>query len=194
MMNYNQVAEKLSQCLSTKRFRHSLGVSQTAIDLAVRFGVDIEQAKLAGLLHDCARAIPSNNLLPTAAAFGIVMNDVEYCQPVLLHAPLGACLAKKEYGVTDPHILKAIALHTTGGANLSNLEKIIYLADFIEPGRDFPGVDKLRSLALNDLDAAMLAAYDQSLHYVIEKGVPIHPASIEGRNYLLLQRQKTQCK
>ncbi|HWR41562.1 bis(5'-nucleosyl)-tetraphosphatase (symmetrical) YqeK [Sporomusa sp.] len=188
-MDYKQAAEKLSQLLSNKRFRHSLGVSQTAADLAARFGEDIDKAKLAGLLHDCARSIPSNNLLQTAAAFGIVVNDVEYRQPLLLHAPLGACLAQKEYGVTDPHILKAIALHTTGGRNLSNLEKIIYLADFIEPSRDFPGVDKLRSLALDDLDAAMLAAYDQSLHYVIEQGVLIHPATIEGRNYLLLQRQ-----
>jgi predicted HD superfamily hydrolase involved in NAD metabolism len=190
-LDYNQAVDKLSQTLSEKRFRHSLGVSQTAAGLAVRFGEDVAKAKLAGLLHDCARSIPSNNLLQMAKTFAIVVNDVECCQPVLLHAPLGACLAKKDYGVDDPQILKAIALHTTGGRDLSNLEKIIYLADFIEPSRNFPGVDKLRSLALDDLDAAMLAAYDQSLHYVIEQGVLIHPATVEGRNYLLLQRQTT---
>ena len=194
MLEFNQLTQKLSQNLSAKRFHHSLGVSETAIDLAAWYGADIDKAKLAGLLHDCGRAVPSNNLLPTAAAFGIVVSDVEYCQPVLLHAPVGACVAQAEYGITDSQILKAIALHTTGGPNLSLLEKIIYLADFIEPGRSFPGVDKLRGLALADLDMAMIAAYDQSVAYMLEQGVLIHPASIEGRNFLLLQRQKTQCK
>lgn len=190
-MDYNQAVDKLSQTLSAKRFGHSLGVSKTAAELAARFAEDVAKAKLAGLLHDCARAIPSNNLLQMAEVFAIVVNDVERCQPVLLHAPLGACLAQKEYGIDDPHILKAIALHTTGGRDLSNLDKIIYLADFIEPSRDFPGIDKLRSLASENLDAAMLAAYDKSLHYVIEQGALIHPATVEGRNYLLLQRQTT---
>lgn len=190
-MEYNQVLDKLSQTLSGKRFRHSLGVSQTAGELASRFAEDVPKAKLAGLLHDCARSIPSNNLLQMAEVFAIVVNDVERCQPVLLHAPIGACLARREYGIDDPDILKAIALHTTGGRDLSKLDKIIYLADFIEPSRDFPGIDKLRSLALYNLDAAMLAAYDKSLHYVIEQGELIHPATVEGRNYLLLQRQTT---
>ncbi|QDR80145.1 bis(5'-nucleosyl)-tetraphosphatase (symmetrical) YqeK [Sporomusa termitida] len=194
MLDLSQLTEKLSQNLSAKRFHHSLGVSETASDLAARYGADIDKAKLAGLLHDCGRAIPSNNLLPTAAAFGIVVSDVEHCQPVLLHAPLGACMAQTEYGITDQQILKAIALHTTGGPNLSKLEKIIYLADFIEPGRSFPGVDKLRRLAAADLDAAMIAAYDESVTYMLEQGMLIHPASIGGRNFLLLQRQKTQCK
>ncbi len=187
-MEYNQVVDKLSQVLSGKRFSHSLGVSQTAADIAARYGENVEKARLAGLLHDCARSLSSNNLLQMAESFGIVVNDVERCQPVLLHAPLGANLAKIEYGVDDPEILAAIRLHTTGGSNMSTLEKIIYLADCIEPSRDFPGVDKLRSLTDTDLNAALLAAFDQSLHYVIEQGLLIHPATMEGRNYLL-QRQ-----
>lgn len=194
MLELSRLAEKLSQNLSAKRFRHSLGVSESAAELAVRYGADIDKARLAGLLHDCGRAVPSNHLLPTAAAFGIVVSDVEYCQPVLLHAPVGACMAQAEYGVADQQILKAIALHTTGGPNMSKLDKIIYLADFIEPGRSFPGVDRLRSLAFADLDAAMIAAYDESVAYMLEQGVLIHPASIEGRNFLLQQRQKTQSK
>ncbi|WP_425060643.1 hypothetical protein SCACP_13800 [Sporomusa carbonis] len=187
-MDYKQAVDKLSHTLSPKRFSHSLGVSRTAAELAARFGENIEKARLAGLLHDCARGIPSNNLLQMAESFDIVMNDVERCQPVLLHAPLGACLAQKEYGVDDPHILRAIALHTTGGRDMSTLDKIIYVADFIEPGRDFPRADKLRSLALQDLDAGLLACFDQSIHYVIDQNLLIHPATIEGRNYLLLQK------
>lgn len=189
-MNYNQVLDKLSRVLSAKRFQHSLGVSQSAAELAAEFGEDVEKAKLTGLLHDCARGLSSNTLLQMAEAFAIVVNDVEHCQPVLLHAPLGAQLARKEYGVDDPQILQAIVLHTTGGRNMATLDKIIYLADCIEPGREFPGIDRLRSLAFTDLDAAMLAAFDQSLRYVIELGLLIHPATIEGRNYLLQQQNK----
>ena len=189
-MDYNQVLDKLSHVLSTKRFQHSLDVSQSAAELAVQFGEDVEKAKLTGLLHDCARGLSSNNLLQIAEAFAIVVNDVESWQPILLHAPVGAELARKEYGVDDPQIYQAIALHTTGGRDMATLDKIIYLADCIEPSRDFPGIDKLRSLAFTDLDAAMLAAFDQSLHYVIELGLLIHPATIEGRNYLLQKQNK----
>ena len=188
-MEFQQAADKLSQALSAKRFQHSLGVSQAAAELAARFGADAETARLTGLLHDCARAISSNNLLQMAKVFAIVVNDVEQCQPVLLHAPIGAYLAKTEYGVEDPHVFQAITLHTTGGPNMSKLDKIIYLADCIEPNRNYPGVEKLRKLALEDLDAAMLAAFDQSLHFIIEQGLLIHPATIEGRNDLI-QRQK----
>lgn len=189
-MEFKQMADKLARVLSVKRFQHSLGVSQSAAELAVHFGENVEKAKLAGLLHDCARGLSSNNLLQIAESFAIVVNDVERCQPILLHAPVGAALAQKEYGVDDPQILKAITLHTTGGRTMATLEKIIYLADCIEPSRDFPGIDKLRSLAFTDLDAAMLAAFDQSLHYVIELGLLIHPATIEGRNYLLQRKNK----
>lgn len=189
-MNYQQAADKLSQVLSAKRFQHSLGVSESAAKLAAQFGEDVDKAKLTGLLHDCARGLSSNNLLQMAEAFAIVVKDVERCQPVLLHAPLGAYIAQTEYGIDDPQILKAIALHTTGGREMAVLDKIIYVADCIEPGRDFPGVDRLRKLAAVDLDAAMLAAYDQSLHYILEQGLLIHPATIDGRNWLLQRKNK----
>ncbi len=189
-MEYNQMADKLSNILKAKRFQHSLGVSQSAAELAVRYGEDVDKAKVTGLLHDCARSLSSNNLLQMAQAFAIVVNDVERQQPMLLHAPVGAKLARNEYGVDDPQILKAIALHTTGGRDMATLEKIIYLADCIEPSRDFPGINRLRRLAFIDLDKAMIAAFDQSLHYVIEQGLLIHPATIEGRNHLLLRQNK----
>ncbi|SDE72860.1 bis(5'-nucleosyl)-tetraphosphatase (symmetrical) YqeK [Sporomusa acidovorans] len=189
-MDYNQIIDKLSVVLSTKRLQHSLGVSQSAAQLADRFGENVEKAKFAGVLHDCARGLASSTLLQKAASFAIVVNDVERCQPTLLHAPVGAYLAKNEYGVDDPQIFRAIMLHTTGGRDMTVLDKIIYLADCIEPSRDFPGIDKLRSLAFADLDKAVLAAFDQSLHYVIGLGLLIHPATVEGRNDLLQKINK----
>lgn len=188
-MNYDQAVDKLSKELMPKRYKHSLGVSKTAAELAIRFNADKYKAKMAGLLHDCARKIPSKSLLQTARTFAIVVNSVEECQPILLHAQIGAFLAREEFGVEDPDILRAIELHTTGGPNMSLLDKIVYLADFIEPNRDFPGVTRLRSLAFQDLDEALLAAFDHSISFILEKEQLIHPATIESRNALLLTRQ-----
>jgi predicted HD superfamily hydrolase involved in NAD metabolism len=177
---------KLKQALSEMRYRHSLGVQQTAVELALRFGVDAQKAAMAGLLHDCAREIPNDRLLKRAKEFGIVFGSLEQCSTVLLHAAVGAYVAGVEYGVLDEEIHSAIALHTTGGPNMSKLDKIIFLADFIEPNREYPGVEALRKLADIDLDRAVLAAFDQTLHYLVEKKMVIHPASVAGRNELLL--------
>ncbi|MCX7780842.1 MAG: bis(5'-nucleosyl)-tetraphosphatase (symmetrical) YqeK [Negativicutes bacterium] len=177
---------KLRGKLSGKRMRHSEGVMKSAAELAERYGANVEKAKLAGILHDCAREMPRNNLLQSAKAFGIVVSDIERQMPLLLHAPLGSKIAQAEYGIDDPEILSAIALHTTGAAKMTLLDKIVYLADFIEPGRDFPGVDTLRLLAKLDLDKAVLQAFDQSIRYILEHKGLIHPATIEGRNTLLM--------
>jgi len=187
-MDFEAIIAKLSEKLSAKRFRHSVGVSETAERLAELHGCDKAKAKLAGILHDCARELPSNRLLSTAEAFGIVVGDLERHEPVLLHAALGARMAQSEYGVTDREVHQSIRLHTTGGSNMTVLDKIIFLADVIEPGRSFPGVDKIRELARENLDKALLAAYDQSLQYLIERNGIIHPDTIQGRNELLMPR------
>ena len=179
--------DELAKRLSPKRFRHSVGVSQTAQSLAVRFGCDTDKAKLAGLLHDLAREVPVNELLPRALAFGIVVCDIERSEPVLLHAPLAAKMAQGEWGIDDVEILQAIILHTTGGLNMTLLDKIIYLADAIEPSRKFKGVDKIRELAHNDLDKALLLALDQSICYIVRHSGLIHPATIAARNEILLK-------
>jgi predicted HD superfamily hydrolase involved in NAD metabolism len=186
----DRILARLTKNLTPKRLKHSLGVSETAVALAGRFGADVAKARLAGLLHDCAREMPSNILLQTAEAFGIVVNDVEQREPMLLHAPVGAFIAIRDYGVDDPEVLRAITWHTTGGPVMSLLDNIIFLADFIEPGRSFPGVDKLRRSAEDSLQTALLAAYDQTLEYLIYKRGLIHPATVEGRNALLLQTGK----
>lgn len=185
-MKFTLYKEKLKEVLSPKRYDHSLGVQQTAMELAARFGGNIYKAGVAGLLHDCAREMPSDHLLKRAEEFGIVVGSLEYSSPVLLHAAVSACIASKDYGIQDNEILKAITLHTTGGADMSVLDKIIFLADFIEPHRDFSGVDMLRDLARKNLDKAVLAAFDQTMRHLLKKQMVIHPDSVEGRNALLI--------
>jgi len=185
-MEFTVLQEKLQQALSTKRFSHSVGVQQTAMKLAARFGADTQKAGIAGLLHDCAREMPNDHLLKRAGDFGIVVGSLERSSPMLLHAAISAGIASLEYGIRDEDIKKAISLHTTGGPNMSLLDKIIFLADYIEPHRAFPGVDKLRKLALEDLDQAVLAAFDQTIYHLMNKRMLIHLATIEGRNALLL--------
>jgi predicted HD superfamily hydrolase involved in NAD metabolism len=107
-----------------------------------------------------------------------------------LHAPVGAVIAHRDYGVDDPEVLAAIRWHTTGGPEMSLLDEIVFLADYIEPGRTFPGVDRLRALAAASLPEALLAAYDQTLGYLIAGGGLIHPATMEGRNALLMKLKK----
>lgn len=186
-MNYDEIIKNLSVVLKNKRLEHSIGVSQTAVELAELYGGDAVKAKIAGILHDCARNMPKNNLLQMLEAFAIVIDDVELCEPALLHARVGAHLAKKVYGIEDAEICQAIAVHTVGASHMTLLDKIIYLADFIEPGRDFPGVEKIRRIAKLDLDQALLAAFDHTILYIIDRKGFIHPDTIAARNSLLRQ-------
>lgn len=184
--------DKLRKQLPPKRLAHSLGVRDTAAELAARYGADVAKARLAGLLHDCARGMSSNLLLQAAAASGIVVIGVEQREPVLLHAPVGAVIARRDYGVDDSEVLAAIRWHTTGGPAMSPLDEIVFLADYIEPGRAFPGVERLRALAASSLPEALLAAYDQTLRFLLAEGGLIHPATVEGRNALLMKMKKKQ--
>jgi len=184
-MDCTEIISDLTKRLSPKRLRHSINVSQMAESLAVRFGCNKEKARLAGLLHDMAREVPLNELLPRTQAFGIVVCDIEKAEPVLLHAPLSAKMAQAEFGLDDAEIIQAIILHTTGGPKMTLLDKIIYLADVIEPGRNFRGVNKIRLVARANLDMALLLALDQSICYIVKEGGLIHPATIAARNEIL---------
>lgn len=185
-----KILDRLAKELSPRRLEHSRGVSSAAASLAARYGADVAKARLAGLLHDCARGMPNNLLLQAAAASGIVVNSVEQREPVLLHAPVGVVIAGRDYGVEDPEVLSAIRWHTTGGPVMSLLDEIVFLADYIEPGRSFPGVGHLRELAAASLPEALLAAYDQTLRHLLAEGGLIHPATVEGRNALLMKMKK----
>jgi len=186
-MEYNEILVTLANELRPARFRHCRDVSQTAVRLAERWDADIEKSRLAGILHDCARSLKGEELLKTAKRYGMIPSQLELLQPALIHAPLGAIIAERRFGVADPQILQAIRRHTTGATQMTLLDKIIYLSDCIEPGRNFTGVRKIRDLAMADLDAAVLSAYEHSLLFIVANGGLLHPNTVEGRNSLLME-------
>ena len=186
-MNYEAMKEELSRRLQKKRYEHSLGVADTAAMLAERFGADVEKARVAGLLHDCAREYKTEDLASEAARRSIDCGEVDRAMPLLLHAYVGARRAQEVYGVTDPEILQAIWRHTVGGEHMTTLDKIVYFADMIEPQRDYPEVDALRELSRTaSLDTMALAGLSQSILFVLQTGRLIHPATVAARNELLL--------
>ena len=188
-MEYEEMRRELSRRLKKSRYEHSLGVADTAAFLARRFGEDEARARLAGLLHDCARAIPNGELQAEADVRGIAYGEVERAMPLLLHAPLGAYVAREDYGVEDEAVLRAIARHTVGGSAMTALDKIVYFADMMEPTRDYPGVEELRRLAREaSLDEMTLAGLTRSVAFVLEKGQLIHPDTVLARNELLLEK------
>ena len=186
-MEYNEILVTLANELRPARFRHCRDVSQTAVRLAERWDADIEKARLAGILHDCARNLKGEELLKTSRQFGMIPSPLELLQPALIHAPLGAIIAERRFGISEPQVLQAIRRHTTGAPQMTLLDKIIYLSDCIEPGRNFSGVRKIRDMAVEDLDAAVLLAYEHSILFVVANGGLLHPNTVEGRNSLLME-------
>ena len=190
-MDINEMQSLLQSRLKPQRYAHSLGVMDTAIILAGRYGVNQERAAVAGLLHDCARQFETKDLLAESEKRHLYITDIDRQLPILMHAPLGTAIAKEDYGVHDTAVLKAIASHTVGGAYMSKLDKIVYLADMIEPHRDFDGVQKLRDMTADkdvELDDVMLKAFDQSIVFIMRKGHTIHPYTVAARNEILLKR------
>lgn len=196
-MKIEKMRQLLEQSLAPKRFKHSVAVYETALELAKAHKLTKEEtAKVAisALLHDCGREVPTKESLAKMQELGLAVDEVEANQPILLHAKLGVYIAKEKYGVSDEEILDGISYHTTGKANMSVLAMLVFLADMIEPGRDFPGVDELRKLARKDLEAAMLLAYSNTTQYLIKGNLLIHPHCIEGYNQLLLKKKALQAK
>lgn len=186
-LTYQECDALLATRLRPERYAHSVGVAETSAVLAARFGVDVPQARLAGLLHDCAREFPSEQVLSQCLLRGMAPLPIERAMPFLLHAPLGAHIARERYGVSDAAVLRAIALHTVGGENMAALDKIIYFADMVEPAREYPEVERLRGLARTaPLDEMFLAGLDESIVFVVRKGHMLHPQTIAARNEILL--------
>ena len=176
-MKRDKMEYKLKKELDRQRFEHTLGVEQTARELARVFGEDEEKAALAGLLHDCAKCMPLSQMIKAARHADVdpVMKESK----ALMHAVAGRCVAQDVYGVQDEDVLAAIRWHTTGHAGMTRLEKIIYLADVIEPNRKpYPGLEALRAQCMQDLDGAMHTALRMSLEHVKEQGKMLHPDTL----------------
>lgn len=171
-----EIQQKLQHELDEERYQHTLGVMYTSAALAMRHCCDMEQALLAGLLHDCAKCIPNEEKIRICQTQGIPVSDVERANPSLLHAKLGAYLAKEQYQVTDSNVLNAISSHTTGRPEMTLLEKIVYIADYMEPGRrNLPNMEEVRFLAFQDIDACLLRILKDSLVYLKTRKMPIDP-------------------
>ena len=169
--------------LKYKRIPHVLGTEQEAIRLATRYGADVEKARVAALLHDCTKKLDMPEQLALCRQYGIELDELEQKALKLLHAKTGAAIAREVFGVDD-EIYRAIWWHTTGHADMTLLEKIIYLADYIEPSRDFPGVNDLRACVYENLDRGMLMGLEMTIDEMTEMGNPVHHATMEARDWL----------
>jgi len=180
----NQVLEirkNLKKKLDPFRFEHTLGVTYICQALAMRYEYDLQKAGLAGLLHDCAKRFDNETMMAKCLKRDIPVTDSEIRDPSLLHAKLGAFYAKEKYGVEDEEIINAIACHTTGRSNMTLLDKILYVADYIEPNRyKAAKLPSMRKLAFEDLDLACLSIMESILKYLESTNCPIDPITVEA--------------
>ncbi len=178
------IKKKMKKCLDKDRYQHTLGVAYTAASLAMRYGEDIERAFLAGLLHDCAKCIPNDEKYEMCDEYGIELSKAEQEIPSLVHAKLGAYLASEKYGIDDSEIIDAIRSHTTGEPEMTMLQKIIFTADYIEPGRyEAPDLDDVRPLAFTDIDKAVCMILQDTLLYLEKRGGRVDPRTRETYEY-----------
>jgi len=181
-MDLQQLRSRVQQELSPTRFDHVEGVVQSARQLAQHYRIDAEKAQYAAWIHDIAREWTSLKLQQMAKSFHIESSFLEV--PDVLHGPIASFLARDWFGVTDEDVRNAIYYHTTGRPKMSPLEQVVFVADAIEPGREYPGVDALRVLAHTNLELAVGTAMDSSIRYLLLKHRVIFPLTILARNYI----------
>ncbi|MDO9493831.1 bis(5'-nucleosyl)-tetraphosphatase (symmetrical) YqeK [Acetobacterium sp.] len=188
-MNWTDIEADLKKNLTPKRFRHTMNVVAAADKMARDFGCNLDQARLAALLHDCAKNLTDQQQLDYAQKHQIKIDRISHNDPQLLHGPVGAVLAKERYGIDDAAIQNAIDCHTTGCKNMNTLDKIIYLADYIEKDRSFPEVETIRQMAETDLDGATIMALTNCICHVAQTGALIHKRTIDARNDLIIKQK-----
>ena len=174
--------------MDDSRFEHTLGVMYTCAALAMRYEYDLEKAMLAGLLHDCAKCMPNAKKLKMAEKHHLEISSLERKNPFMLHAKLGAFLAKKKYDIEDEEILNAIRWHTTGRPDMTLLDKIVYVSDYIEPKRDkAPNLAKIRQLAFMDLDQALIKILEDTLGYLGDSSEHVDAMTKKTYDYYMQQ-------
>lgn len=191
--DFNLIQEKLKKTLDNARYEHTLGVMYTAGCLAMAHKQSIEQAMLAGLLHDCAKCLPNEERIRLCREHQVEITPSEMENLGLLHAKAGAILAKEEYHITDEAILHAIRVHTTGEPDMSDLDKIIYIADYIEPGRmDAPNLEYIRQLAFQNPDACVAQISYDTLCYLQSKTYAIDPTTEQTYHFYKKYRKESE--
>lgn len=184
-MNQKEIRKELRTILDKERYRHSLSVEKTAVALAKIYGVDKKKASLAALLHDCAKYMDGPQLLKEAKKRKLKLDPIFKKQPRLLHGIIGTFIAKERFSIKDKSILAAINHHTSGRPGMSKLEEVIYMADHIEPGRDYKNVKEIRKIAKKDLNKTIALVAEEMLKYLLEKGKVIYPLTLATRNHYL---------
>lgn len=184
MYTREEMKVALKSKMTERRYEHTLGVEYTCACLAMRYGINMEKAMTAGLLHDCAKHLLPEKKLQKCKKYNLPVQEFERKNPELLHAKLGAYFAEHKYGVKDEEILSAITWHTTGRPAMTMLDKIVYIADYIEPNRNqAPNLSIVRDLAFKDIDLCLLTILQDSLDYLDKKKVAVDPMTKETYDY-----------
>lgn len=181
------IKKDLLNNISKDIYDHTLRVVDVCEKLARIYGEDLEKTKIASLLHDSAKFDSKEKVFEVAKQLGVLDDEIYFYNKEIIHASLGAKLAIDKYNIIDKDILNSIKYHTTGRKAMSLLEKIIFIGDYIEPGRKFKGVEEIRSLAFKDLNKSLLLAMNSNLKFLLEKDNLISKNTIEARNYLMIQ-------
>lgn len=189
-IDYEALKEILKSRLTPQRYYHSLCVMEEAVKLAPILSADIEKAKLAGLLHDITKNTSTEEQFDIIEKGGIELTELERTSPKLHHAISGACYIENELNITDREIINAVRYHTTARADMTSLEKVIYMADFISADRDYEGAEELRKLAYEDFEEAMKVAVAFTVNELIEKRAQVHPDTVAAWNYEIQKGMK----
>lgn len=182
------IKKELEHDLDSKRYEHTIGVAYTAACLAMRYGYDMEKAYITGLLHDCAKCMSNKDKIEYCEKHDIPITEVEQDNPSLLHAKVGAEMSRRKFDIEDPEIYQAIFYHTTGHPNMSLLDKIIYISDYMEPHRDeAPNLDLVRKQVFVDIDQALLTILKDSVAYLDKSDKTVDPMTMETYLYYVKQ-------
>ena len=177
-----EIMSYIEKNLSERRLKHTCSVVNEAIKLAKHYGEDVKKAELAALFHDMFRSTPASVLNMYIRQLGLPKNIMD--NPNLSHGKIAAEMIQRDFGITDQDIINAVSYHTTGRANMSLLEKVIYIADAIEPNRKYPGVNDLREAVKEDLDNAILMSLNRTINYVTSEGNYLDEDTIHAKQYL----------
>ncbi|MDR7318543.1 bis(5'-nucleosyl)-tetraphosphatase (symmetrical) YqeK [Brevibacillus nitrificans] len=189
--NREELLAQVRAQMHDKRYAHTLGVAESARQLAIRHGADPDKAQLAGYLHDYCKCWPVDKMFEILVRHDMPTELLEG-EKELWHAFVGAIVIQSDLGITDPEILQAVRYHTTGRVGMTLLEKVVCVADYIEPNRNFPGVDEIRALAQEDLDAALALALGGTMQFLIEKKKMVFPLTLLAYNDLISLKRENR--
>ncbi|WP_026674614.1 bis(5'-nucleosyl)-tetraphosphatase (symmetrical) YqeK [Alkalihalobacterium bogoriense] len=187
-MEREEALEIVKAHLTEHRYTHTVGVMETAILLAKKYGQNKEKAELAAIFHDYAKFRPKDEMKAILLQQQIAVDMLDYGDE-LLHAPCGAYLVKQEVGIDDEEVLQAIESHTTGRPNMTMLEKIIFISDYIEPNRIFPGVEEVRQVTFQDIDEGILMSIKNTVTFLMKKNQLVYPGTLATYNEMVQSRQ-----